>query len=214
MQIVGGTVFVSAIVCSTWVILNPPKAPASAQDLGTAALPVGAFQFQERSGRTVRDTDLNDRVWIAAFIFTRCPLSCPRISSVMKDLQERLGRTNVLLVSISVDPDHDTPSILTEYANRYGASGDRWWFLTGPKAATYDLVLNRFKLAVGETPLSDRTPETESITHSDRLALVDRGRIAGIFESSDPRALDDLVGSGAGAHSQVGYGAYRQSTRA
>ena len=132
----------------------------------------------------------------------------------MKDLQERLGRNNVLLVSISVDPDHDTPSILTEYANRYGASGDHWWFLTGPKAATYDLVLNRFKLAVGETPLSDPTPETESITHSDRLALVDRGRIVGLFESSDPRALDDLVGSAGCALSQVGYGAYRQSTRA
>jgi protein SCO1/2 len=178
-----------------WVVSNPPKSAPAAQDLGAASLPVGEFQFQERSGRTVRDTDLNGRVWIASFIFTRCPLSCPRISSVMKGLQERLARTNVVLVSISVDPDHDTPNVLTEYANKFGASYDRWWFLTGPKAATYDLVQNRFKLALGETPQLDRTPDTEAISHSDRLALVDHGRIAGFFESSDPSALDELVAS-------------------
>jgi protein SCO1 len=195
VQIVCGTVFVSAIVCSIWVILNPPKSPPAAQDLGAGALPLGEFQFQERSGRTVRDTDLNDRVWIGSFIFTRCPLSCPRISGVMKGLQERLAKTNVQLVSISVDPDHDTPSVLTEYASRFGASGDRWWFLTGPKPSTYEVVQNRFKLALGETPASDRTPDTEAISHSDRLALVDHGRVAGFFESSDPRAVDELVAS-------------------
>jgi protein SCO1 len=195
VQIVCGTVFASAIVCSIWVLLNPPKSPPAAQDLGAAALPLGEFQLQERSGRTVRETDLNERVWIASFIFTRCPLSCPRISSVMKGLQERLVKTNVLLVSISVDPDHDTPSVLTEYAGRFGASGDRWWFLTGPKPSTYDLVQNRFKLALGETPLPDMTSDTEAISHSDRLALVDHGRVAGFFESSDTRALDELVAS-------------------
>jgi protein SCO1/2 len=194
-QIVCGTILVSAIVCSIWVGLNPPKSPPAAQDLGAAALPVGEFQFQERSGRTVRDTDLFDRVCIVSFIFTRCPLSCPRISGVMNGLQERLAKTNVLLVSISVDPDHDTPSVLTEYAARFGASGDRWWFLTGPKPSTYDLVQNRFKLAVGETPLTDLAPDTEAIFHSDRLALVDHGRVAGFFESNDPRALDELVAS-------------------
>jgi len=193
VQIVCGTVVVSAIMCSIWVIFNPPKSKPAAQDLGTAALPVGTFQFQERSGRTVRDTDLNDRVWIASFIFTRCPLSCPRISGVMKGLQERLAQTNVLLVSVSVDPDHDTPSVLTEYAGRFGASGDRWWFLTGPKPSTYEMVQDRFKLALGEAPPSDRTADTEAIVHSDRLALVDRGRITGFFESTDPSALDELV---------------------
>ncbi len=100
--------------------------------------------------------DLADGVWIAAFIFTRCPLSCPRISSVMKGLQNRLAKTNVLLVSISVDPEHDTPAVLTAYADRLGASAERWWFLTGPKSSIYDLVQNRFKLALAETPVPDR----------------------------------------------------------
>jgi protein SCO1 len=195
VRIVCGTVLVSAIVCSIWVFFYPPKSMPAAQDLGAAALPVGEFQLQERSGRTVRNTDLSERVWIASFIFTRCPLSCPRISGVMKGLQERLAKTSVLLVSISVDPEHDSPSVLTDYANKFGASVDRWWFLTGSKPSTYELVQNRFKLALGETPASDRTSDTEAISHSDRLALVDHGRVIGFFESSDARSLDELAGS-------------------
>ena len=62
----------------------------------------------------------------------------------------RLAGTNVLLVSISVDPEHDTPAVLSDYAERFGALPDRWWFLTGPKSTIYDLVQNRFKLSLVE----------------------------------------------------------------
>ena len=62
------------------------------------------------------EADLAERVWIASFIFTRCPLSCPRITTVMKGLQERLAGTDVQLVSLSVDPEHDTPEVLADYA--------------------------------------------------------------------------------------------------
>jgi protein SCO1 len=141
----------------------------------------------------VTQADLDDRVWIAAFIFTRCPLSCPRISGVMRTLQGRLARTNALLVSISVDPEHDTPAVLKAYAEQFGASPDRWWFLTGAKTATYDVIHNGFKLALAETTAADRADGAESIAHSDRLALVEHGRVVGLFESTDSAALDELV---------------------
>ena len=73
----------------------------------------------ERSGRPVTDADLADRVWVASFIFTRCPLSCPRITSVMKSLQDKLAGTGVQLVSLSVDPEHDTPEVLSAYAAKF-----------------------------------------------------------------------------------------------
>jgi len=111
----------------------------------------------------------------------------------MKGLQDRLAKSTALLVSISVDPDHDTPAVLTGYARRYGARPDRWWFLTGPKSSTYEFVQNRFKLGLVETTASDRASGAEAVLHSDRLALVDRGRVVGFFESSDPGALDELV---------------------
>jgi protein SCO1/2/putative membrane protein len=192
LQIVLATLVVSSLICAFGATRVPPGPVRAAQDLGASALPVGPFELEERSGRTVTSADLADRVAIASFIFTRCPLSCPRISGVMQGLQGRLAGTAVLLVSFSVDPEHDTPAVLRQYAERYGASRDRWWFLTGPKAIIYDLIRDRFKLGVMEAagpPGSD----TESIVHSDRLALIDHGRITGLFDSNDREAVDALV---------------------
>jgi protein SCO1/2/putative membrane protein len=193
VQVVLTTVFIAAGICAS-TVSRAPVAPARAgQDLGPGGFPLGDFQLVERSGRTVTQADLADRVWIAGFIFTRCPLSCPRISSVMQRLQTRLARSNVLLVSISVDPENDTPAVLTAYARQFAPSPDRWWFLTGAKALIHDLVQNRFKLSLVETSPADRSAGAEVISHSDRLALVDRGQVVGFFESSDLDALDALA---------------------
>ncbi len=192
LQLVLATIVVSSITCWFGAARMPAHAARAAQDLGASAPPLGSFELQERSGRTVTADDLADRVAIASFIFTRCPLSCPRISGVMQGLQGRLAGTDVLLVSFSVDPEHDTPAVLRQYAERYGASPDRWWFLTGPKAIIYGMIRDRFRLGVMEAagPLGS---DTESIIHSDRLALIDHGRIAGLFDSTDPEAVDALV---------------------
>jgi len=193
VQVVVGTVFLSASWCLATVSRAPSVPPRAGQDVEPGAFPVGEFHFVERSGRSVTQADLAGRVWIAAFIFTRCPLSCPRISSVMKGLQTRLAKTDVLLVSTSVDPQYDTPAILTTYAERFGATPERWWFLTGSRSSIHDLVVNRFKLSLVEASPADRSTGGEAISHSDRLALVDRGQIVGFFESSDQGALDALV---------------------
>ena len=193
IRIVLGTVVISAGVGLVVASRVPPAAARAAHDLGSAARSLGSFRLQERSGRVVTGEDLAGRVVIAAFIFTRCPLSCPRISGVMKDLQGRLAGTDVLLVSISVDPEHDTPAVLSDYARRFGAVPDRWWFLTGPKATIYALIRDRFLLSLMEAPAPDPSTGVEAIAHSDRLALIDHGRILGLFESDDPRAVQALV---------------------
>jgi protein SCO1/2/putative membrane protein len=192
LQIVLATIVVSSVICLFGATRMPPRSARAAEELVASALPLGSFELEERSGRMVNADDLAARVAIASFIFTRCPLSCPRISSVMQGLQRRLAGTDVLLVSLSVDPEHDTSVVLRQYAERYGASPDRWWFLTGPKSIIYGLIRDRFKLGVMEgagPPGSD----TESIVHSDRLALVDHGRIVGLFDSTDHEAVDTLV---------------------
>jgi protein SCO1/2/putative membrane protein len=172
---------------------SPSVPPRAGQEVERGLYPLGDFRLVERSGRIVTAGDLAERVAIAAFVFTRCPLSCPRISSMMQRLQARLAQTKVLLVSISVDPEYDTPAVLTSYAERFAAAPDRWWFLTGSRASIHDLVVNRFKLSLGDASSADRSAGAEAITHSDRLALVDRGQIVGFFESSDPGELDALV---------------------
>lgn len=193
LRLVVGTVVVFAAICLGYSATHGPGpiSPAG-QDLGPAARPLGPFRLTRHSGREVAAGDLADRVAIASFIFTRCPLSCPRISGVMQGLQGRLAGSDVQLVSFSVDPEHDTPTILRQYAERYGASPDRWWFLTGPKSTIHDLIRDSFQLGVMEAagPVG---PEDEAILHSDRLALIDHGRVIGVFDSTDPTALDTLV---------------------
>ena len=170
--------------------------PRAAQDLGDQAEHLGAFEFVERSGRKISDADLADRVCIVSFIFTRCQLSCPRISSVMKSLQARLEGSDVLLVSLSVDPEHDTPEVLSEYARRFEAEPDRWWFLTGSRPLIYNLIQRRFKLSVMENPAPEADGNAEAVAHSDRLALVDHGRVVGLFDSNEPAALGYSRGPG------------------
>jgi protein SCO1/2 len=191
ITLVLGTVLLAAGLAP--LIAAPPRERA-AHDLASCPNPLGSFRLTERSGRIVTDTDLADRVWIAAFIFTRCKASCPRITSVMKGLQDQLGGTGVRLVSISVDPDHDTPHVLAEFARRFGAEGDRWWFLTGPKFDVYDLILHRFFLGVAESSAADQREGTEAISHSSRLALVDRGnQVVGYYDADNPAEVRALL---------------------
>src|SRR5271157_3439596 len=123
-------IVVFTVLASAAVVLAGARSGAvptrAAQDLGDQAEKLGVFELVERSGRQVSEADFADRVCIVSFIFTRCQLSCPRISSLMKSLQPRLEGSNVLLVSLSVDPEHDTPEVLAGYARGFDADPKRW----------------------------------------------------------------------------------------
>ncbi len=144
------------------------------------------FALTERSGRTVELSELAGRVWVANFVFTQCPGPCLLLSQRMSRLQESLqDRPDVRLVSFSVDPENDTPEVLTDYAKRWQADPHRWLFLTGDKTDLYHLIKDGFKLAVdgGDQPDS---PDPGIITHSLRFVLVDRqGRIRGYYQSDE-----------------------------
>ncbi len=194
--IVAGVVLLSAGLVTAWQVYGPPPEPKRAgQDLGDLGYELGSFRLTERSGRAVTEADLAGDVWVAAFVFTRCPMSCPRISSVMKkDLQGPLGDAGVRLVSISVDPDYDTPAVLARYAAGLGADPDRWWFLTGKQDEVVDLILDRFHLPIEKDPGADADAKVEAVRHSPRLVLVDRGnKVSGYFDSDDPKAVAKLV---------------------
>lgn len=107
------------------------------------------FTLIERSGRLVTRTDLQGLVWAANFFYTNCPDTCPLQSARMARLQgDFADARDVRLVSISVDPEHDTPDVLRDYAQRFGAAPERWLFLTGAKVAIYRLAQEGFHLSV------------------------------------------------------------------
>jgi cytochrome oxidase Cu insertion factor (SCO1/SenC/PrrC family) len=165
--------------------LPQPTPSADDVDLG----PVPDFSLIERSGRTVTRADLLGKVWVAGFVFTRCNGSCPQVCATLARLEkETAGEPDVRLVAFSVDPRHDTPEVLRRHAERYQADPERWLFLTGDRDIVYGLIRTGFLLGVEENQGAARRPGNE-VTHSSRLALVDRrGHVRGYF---DGRQVDD-----------------------
>jgi cytochrome oxidase Cu insertion factor (SCO1/SenC/PrrC family) len=159
--------------------------------------PVGDFALTERSGQTIRQADLLGKVWVASFIFTRCGSTCPQITDMMTDIQDDLAdQEDVMLVTISVDPSHDRPEVLREYAARYRADPKRWLFLTGDTAAVYRLILEGFRLTARQNEGAERTPGNE-VMHSNQVAIVDRrGHIRGYIDATEPdgvKRVEDKV---------------------
>src|SRR6266403_4916155 len=136
---------------------------------------VPEFVLLNQDGKNFGSAQLRGKIWIADFIYTTCPGPCPMISTRMSELQKPLEKTDVHLVSFSVDPIRDTPEVLRSYAERLHTEPKRWDFLTGRKSAIYNLSHNDFKLAV-----SDGSDEAGMPVHSTRMVLVDRhGQIRG-----------------------------------
>jgi protein SCO1/2 len=150
---------------------------------------VPAFQLTNQNGQPFGSAQLAGKIWIADFIYTTCPGPCPMISSRMSELQKPLEKTDVHLVSFSVDPEKDTPAVLRSYAERLQAETGRWDFLTGAKSAIYKLSHDGFKLAVSDGSDAQGIP-----VHSTRMVLVDRhGQIRGYYDAAEPETITRLV---------------------
>jgi protein SCO1/2 len=152
------------------------------------------FALTERSGKEIRSADLLGKVWIANFIYTNCPDTCPVQSAEMKALQDRFAREQDLrLVSITVDPKRDTPAVLTQYAARFGADPGRWLFLTGKEEEIFRLAQEGFRLTAAEIPADKRDGSGSTHIHSPRFIVVDRrGEIRGYYPGMEKEALQRL----------------------
>ena len=150
---------------------------------------VPGFQLTNQNGQPFGSAQLSGKIWIADFIYTTCPGPCPMISSRMSELQKPLQKTDVHLVSFSVDPEKDTPEVLRGYADKLQAEPGRWDFLTGAKPAIYKLSHDGFKLAVSDGSNAQGIP-----VHSTRMVLVDRhAQIRGYYDATEPEAITKLL---------------------
>jgi cytochrome oxidase Cu insertion factor (SCO1/SenC/PrrC family) len=150
---------------------------------------VPTFQLTNQNGQPFGSGQLAGKIWIADFIYTTCPGPCPMISGRMSELQKPLEKSDVHLVSFSVDPEKDTPAVLRGYAGQLQAEPGRWDFLTGPKSAIYRLSHDGFKLAVSDGSDAHGIP-----VHSTRMVLVDRhGQIRGYYDATEPEAITKLI---------------------
>lgn len=145
---------------------------------------LGDFSMTNQLGQTIRRADLLGQVWVADVIFTRCPGPCAEMTARMADLQASIPQKwPVKLVSLTTDPDHDTPEVLLQYANRFQADSKRWNFLHASKPDIIDLAVKNMKLVVLDKEEARESPD-DLFIHSTTLALVDKhGRLRGTFES-------------------------------
>jgi len=187
-----GVISTFFIIVGSILMIVTRDAPTRASAMEVPVLgSVPEFSLTEANGTALRRADLLGKVWVASFLFTRCAEACPLLMQHEARLQPDLPlRDDLRLVSFSVDPDWDTPKVLTEYAHTFSADRSRWLFLTGDKRQVYRLASDGFHLAALNADPAKEMP----ILHSTKLVLVDRGgAIRGYYDSSDPVEMQKLI---------------------
>ncbi|WP_339742182.1 DUF420 domain-containing protein [uncultured Rubinisphaera sp.] len=154
---------------------------------------VADFSLTERSTETITKQDLLGKPWVVNFIFTKCVMSCPTNTKAMMELAEKCKGTDVRFVTITVDPERDTPEQLKGYAEIYDADPEQWLFLTGDKAEIHRLIRESFLQIVEEREGDDRLLGYE-FAHTDRVMHIDEtGKIVGQYLATDPVEMATLA---------------------
>ncbi len=191
-KIVARPLFWTALVAmlAAWPLVWALRSPLPPRLPELGSLP--RFELVDQTGRPFGSADLAGRVWVASFIFTRCDTVCPIVTRQMARIQSHARNLEPAfhLVSISVDPEYDSPARLSEYARRYRASPRMWTFLTGRADAVRDTVVNGLRVSMGH----EAGAGAEGISHGTHLVLVDgAGRIRGYYDAASPGAVDQVV---------------------
>jgi len=180
-------VLVACLILGAAGLIGCSRASAKLETFGA----VPDFTLTDQNGAAFSSAAaLRGVDWIADFIYTTCPGPCPRMSSQMHEVQTALVGiegdriTKIRLISFTVDPAHDTPPVLADYARHFGAKPGTWFFLTGPEEALHHLSRDAFML--GDV--------NGTLGHSTRFVLVDRrSRIRGFYLTPEPDAIARLI---------------------
>jgi protein SCO1/2 len=163
------------------------RANRTAPDYVDTTIPVlgnlSDFSLTDQNEHSFGLADLNGKFWIADFIFTSCPGICKDMSANMSDIRKTFqDEPRLNFVSISVDPETDTPEVLRQYSEKYDG-GDRWHFLTGESDIIQAIATNDFKVGSGE----------DLLIHSPHFVLVDPdGNIRGYYNGTQPDEIEEI----------------------
>ena len=156
----------------------------------TSAYTVPEFNLIDHNNAPITQKQLRGSIYVVDFFFTRCESICPKMTTQLTRVQEEFSKDpNVKIVSITVDPKHDTVEVLQKYAKEYGAMAGKWWFVTGTKDSIYALAQKGYYI----TAMEDKEHPVDFI-HSDKLVLVDKnGWIRGYYNGTDLKDVDKLI---------------------
>jgi protein SCO1/2 len=139
------------------------------------------FVLTERQGNQVSSDDLKGQPYIVSFFYSTCPSICVQQNQMVQELQKEFEGDGVRFVSISVDPETDTPEAMREYAARFGADPEKWLFMTGDLTYIRRVGAEVFRLAVDQK------------FHTEKFVLVDaQGAIVGYYSWPEPKQFQKL----------------------
>ncbi len=168
----------------------PIMGPKSLNESGdTIYHKVKAFSFPDAEGNPVTDKEFDGSVYVADFFFTKCTSICPKMSTQLTRIQEYFkDNDQVKILSHSVDPDYDKGNVLSGYAQKYNATSDKWYFVTGDAEEIYTKARKDYYIIAGEED-SD-----EGFVHSEKLVLIDKDKqIRGFYDGTNKEDVDRLI---------------------
>lgn len=159
---------------------------------------VDDWELIDQNGQRFSKKDLKGRIVVADFFFTSCPTICPTLTNAMKEVYKRFQNDTerVHFISISVDPETDTPDVLKEFMKNHDVNRPNWHALTGTKEEIYRVVSEKMRVHVGEKEKIDGASDRYDIPHLAQLALFDQdGNLRGLFKTENTE-LAALVRAG------------------
>lgn len=179
----GSLLFIALFIMAflLWFVATTRSAAPLLPVLGTVA----DFTLTNQDGQAVSLAAFSNHVWVADIIFTRCAGPCPRMTAQMKSVQDSLPVDSAAkLVTLTTDPDYDSPAVMKKYGERFGADFNRWTFLTGTKAQIAGLAAGSLKLSAVPINSADRKNDVDLFIHTTIFVLVDKqAQLRGIFET-------------------------------
>jgi len=132
--------------------------------------PAPKFELIDQNKKTITNKDYSNKVYVLEFFFATCPSICPKMNKNLIEVQNQFfGNPNFGIVSITIDPEHDTAEVLKAHAELLGVKSSNWHFLTGEKKYIYDLANKGFNLYAGEN-----SKVNGGFEHSGFFALIDK----------------------------------------
>ena len=142
------------------------------------------FELTNQNNKKITNKDMLGKVYLVEFFFSTCPTICPVMNTNMRAIEDEINDPNFGIISISIDPQNDTPEILKQHAQRIGVKSPNWHFLTGNRAYIGKLA-DEFDIYVG-----NQEDESENLNHSGMIALVDKeGNIRCRFDANNKPIL-------------------------
>lgn len=171
-------------------IIGEKKISKIGDKIDTIYHTIGSFTLINQYKDVITDSVIKDKIYVADFFFVSCQSICPKMSHQLRRVQDSFAHKNdFLILSHTVNPEHDSAEVLKIYAEKYGAIKNKWHLLTGPKKHIYDLARYHYLVNADETE-----GEGDLFIHSELFLLIDKQkRIRGVYDGTDSLQVNQLI---------------------